>query len=235
MATARDLITNALRVLNAIASGEVPSAAEADDGLVTLNEMIGQWNTEELLVYEIVRNVLSVTSGNGTYAMATGSTWNIPRPVHIDRVNFLETATGRELPAKLLSEEEYQGIRLKNTTGSWPRWFYNDRAYPISTVTVWPVPTVNNQVVLYTWRQFTSIAALGTTMDYPPGYAAALRYNLAIYLAPEYSRTVTPATAALAISTKANIKRVNTQVPLLFMDEALVQGRGWDWQSGEII
>lgn len=224
-----------MRSLNALASGEVPTAAEAADALETLNEMLEQWNLERLTVYTIVRNLLSVTAGTGTYTLGSGGDWNIARPAKIDNAMFRETATGLELPMRVLTDAEYQAIRLKDTTGSWPRWLYNDYAFPLSTVTVWPTPSVNNQIVLYTWNQISSVANLDTSLTFPPGYIMALRYNLAVALAPEYGRSISVELAALAMQTKANIKTINTRVPLLQMDEALQQGQGWDWQTGETI
>jgi hypothetical protein len=235
MPTARRLVTNALRTLGVLASGEESTAAEAIDALEILNEMIDLWNLRGLIVYRIDRNLFTVTSGQGTYTLGTGGDWNIPRPVKIDNAFFRETATGLELPARVLTEEEYQGIRLKNTQGSWPRWLYNDYAFPLSTVTVWPVPDISNQMVLYTWNQLTSMATLDTVWTFPPGYAIALRFNLSIALAPEYGKSVSPEIAALASEALAHIQSVNIEVPLMQVDPALTEGQGWDWNTGEVI
>lgn len=43
MATARDVVVTALRLLGAVASGEEPTADEARDGLVALNHMLHAW------------------------------------------------------------------------------------------------------------------------------------------------------------------------------------------------
>jgi hypothetical protein len=43
MTTARDLITMSLRSIGVLHSGETPSAEEANDGLVTLNQMLNSW------------------------------------------------------------------------------------------------------------------------------------------------------------------------------------------------
>lgn len=43
MATARDTITRAMRLVNIVADGEAPDAAEAADGLVALNDMLHGW------------------------------------------------------------------------------------------------------------------------------------------------------------------------------------------------
>ena len=43
MTTARDLITQSLRTLGVLHSGETPSAEEANDGLTSLNQMLNSW------------------------------------------------------------------------------------------------------------------------------------------------------------------------------------------------
>jgi hypothetical protein len=43
---ARDLITRSMRKINLVARGEVATAEEADDGLITLNELLHSWETD---------------------------------------------------------------------------------------------------------------------------------------------------------------------------------------------
>ena len=43
MATAIDIITRSLRLINAIEAGETPSSEDAVDGLAALNEMVNGW------------------------------------------------------------------------------------------------------------------------------------------------------------------------------------------------
>ena len=43
---ARDLITRAMRKINVVARGEVATAEEAEDGLITLNELLHSWETD---------------------------------------------------------------------------------------------------------------------------------------------------------------------------------------------
>jgi hypothetical protein len=43
---ARDLITRSMRRINVLARGEVATAEEAEDGLVTLNELLHSWETD---------------------------------------------------------------------------------------------------------------------------------------------------------------------------------------------
>ena len=76
MTTALDLITGALRKINVLASGEVPSGAEAADALVVLNDMIDTWSTEHLSVINNTENIMTFQNGKATYTVGnpvTGS------------------------------------------------------------------------------------------------------------------------------------------------------------------
>ena len=48
--TAGDQITRALRLLGVLAAEETPTAAMAQDALVTFDQMVDSWNTERLSV-----------------------------------------------------------------------------------------------------------------------------------------------------------------------------------------
>lgn len=76
MTTALDLITGALRKINVLASGEVPSSAEQADALAVLNDMIDTWSTEHLSVINNTENVFTFQNGKATYTVGnpvTGS------------------------------------------------------------------------------------------------------------------------------------------------------------------
>ena len=62
MATALDIISRSLRLIGAVAEGEVPSAAQAADGLVALQAMLGDWET---------RGVRLGAAVDATYGTAT--------------------------------------------------------------------------------------------------------------------------------------------------------------------
>lgn len=69
MTTALDLITGALRKINVLAAGEVPSSAEQSDALAVLNDLIDTWSTEHLSVINNTENVLTFQNGKATYSV----------------------------------------------------------------------------------------------------------------------------------------------------------------------
>lgn len=238
MGTAQDLISRSLRTLGAVASGETPTAQESTDALDVLNDLLESWRLDSLLVYAIDRQVFAHTANTASYTIGSGGTWNVTRPVRIERAFFQDTTVSPalELPYHLLTDDEYEQLRIKGVTSSWPLSLYYDQAYPLGNVVLWPVPSTNNNTILYLWHVLGPIASLATTVDMPPGYRRALVYNLALELAviPEYStQGATAGLAKLAQESKAALQDINAETPILSLDEAITgpAGSGWNIYS----
>src|SRR5437899_828707 len=147
MATALTLISRALRLIGAFAAGEAIPAADAQDALAVLNDLLDAWRLEALLVYAIDRDVFALSAGVSAYTIGTGGTWNTSRPVRIEQAFFQDTTVSPvlELPMTILTDQEYESIRVKGTSSTWPLALYYDQNYPLGTVTLYPVPSrVNN-------------------------------------------------------------------------------------------
>lgn len=236
MSTSRDLINSSLRLLGVLASGEAAGAAEATDGLASLNDLIDSWSTESLLIPNKVREVFPLISGQQTYTMGTGGNFDTSRPMKIE--NALVQIPGgspvTEIPVKILTKDEYVRIVQKTATSSFPQYLYPDNANPLTSLSFWLVPNQSLNVVLYSWKPLAQLANLSTALSLPPGYSRALRYNLAVELAPEYGRTVAQEVAAIASESKAAIKRMNHVPQYLQVDDALrARPATWNWMTGE--
>jgi hypothetical protein len=220
-----------------VAEGESVPAAQAQHALRTLNRLLDTWRLDSMLVYAIDRQVLSLTANVGTYTIGTGGTWNVERPVRIESAAWLDTtqSPALEIPLRVLTDEEYQGISLKGLTSSLVTWLYYDQAYPLGNVIAWPVPTVGRQIVLYLWHPLASIASTATTLSVPVGYENALLYNLAVHLAAAYRVALQSPTPELAVSTLAAVQAQNSSSPLMAFPSALVgRGRGgFNYLTGE--
>lgn len=68
-ATALDLITGALRNINALEAGEVPNAQDSADALQVLNDMLETWSIDHLYVVSSTENLLTFTSGKYQYSV----------------------------------------------------------------------------------------------------------------------------------------------------------------------
>lgn len=237
MDTALELIQSALRLLGVIASGESLSAAEATDGLAALNDLLDSWSTQELLVPTRIREVFPLVANQQTYKMGVGAPdFNTARPIRIENalLQYSGVSPVLELPMDILNKEEYAAILLKSLSSTIPLSLYEDNAFPYDNLSVWPVPQTSYNLVLYSWKPLADLASLTTELSLPPGYQRALRFNLAVDLAPEYGKEPSATVIAEAVASKGNIKRVNLKPSYLKVDKAARGKPGvWDYRTGD--
>src|SRR5205085_8249294 len=95
-------------------------------------------------------------------------------------------------------------------TGNVIQKLYLDNAYPLATASLWPKPTSSStSLELVSLKEISAFAALTDTVSFPPGYERALRFALALDLAPEYGRPITPELIGLAAQAKQSIVSLN--------------------------
>jgi hypothetical protein len=243
-----DVITSALSLLNILSSGEMPSGAEANDALRVLHDMWDSWNAERLMIYTIPRLVFTLNAGGGsgpngsyTYGLNPGGApadFNAPRPAYIDRmgiINLNNPSQPLELPLQYLTVAQWQEVPVKNITSALPQYCWDDQAFPLRNLTFWPVANIGLQVAIYPWAALNEPITLNTLMAFPPGYAKAFRYNLAVDLGAEFQCPAqTLATvAAIAAESKGIVKRMNIPILDLQCDRALTTGSDYlyNWIS----
>lgn len=227
--TANDLINSAFRLINVLASGENPSAAESADALNSLNDMVDSWNIERLMIFTITRSLFTLVSGQQAYTLGTGGDFNISRPVKIDNISIVSLNNPSqpiELPMQYMTTDQWQMVPVKNVQSALPTAVYDDGAFPLRNLNYWPIPNTAVQTVIYAWTALTSFADLTTNYTFPPGYSKALRFNLALNLAPEYGNAVVgPTLVQQASDSKEALKIVNTPTLDLLCDAAVVDPR----------
>lgn len=235
--TASALIASSLKIIGVLASGESPSNNEASDALITLNDLIDSWSNEQLLIPNKVREVFPLVSGQQSYTMGVGGNFNTARAQKIENaiIQLAQNSPVIELPMKILNQDEYASIILKTLASTFPLYVYADGSYPLDSLSFWPVPntTVNN-VVLYSWKPLADLTSLTTTLSLPPGYQRALKYALALELAPEYGKMLSEQAVELAVQSRAAIKRMNVEPAYLQVDKELrAKPAVWNWMTGE--
>lgn len=241
MALVSDLLTSTLKLINVVAKTEVPSADEQTDAFNRLNDMMDSWQAERLMVYNVVRTVFNLTSGKQAYSIGTSGTpdFNITRPLWIQDAGIINTAVSPtfELPMRALTDDEWSEVTVKGVQAALSWYFYYDYAFPNGNISFWPIPNVGTlQAALYLPTAVTQFAAVSTPISLPPGWAEAIRYNLAVRLAPEFGKQIDPIIAAMATETKRTIERANTRLNQLGIDPSIVGAGGnakaWNWILG---
>lgn len=233
MTTVLDLITASMQDLGAIAIDEVPTGAEASSALRALNSMISQWNTESLMVYNTEPQVFSVVPGQQSYTMGTGGNFNVARPVEIPAA-YNRDVNGYDYPIRVTTNfQEYADIQAKPIETSLISIIYVDGGFPLQTLWMWPIPqNTSYTLVLWTWKAITSFSSLATTISLPPGYDRALQKNLAIEISPAYGRQPSSILLAHAVESKAQIKRINTEINTMQFPSGIPQdGMGYSLQD----
>lgn len=239
--TVNDLIVASLKLIGVVSKTTPPTDDETADALARLNDMVDAWAAQGTLIYRAVRSTFALTSGVPTYTLGTGGTWSIPRPdpPSLLYAGVIDTTVNpsQELPVPILSLQEFRGLTIKAQTATRALAIYDDFAFPLSTVSVWPIPTVSTlQIALYCLRPVDQFALLTDSIVVPPGYQEAMRYNLAVRLAPEFGRKLDPVVAAIATESLAIIQRANYREEIKPIDPALVgDGRRdlFNWITGE--
>lgn len=235
MATVKDSITRALKMIGAIATSETPSADEIADGLSIFNAMIGQWSTQNLLIYAKARESFALTSGQQTYTMGPAGDFNTTRPQKIEDAGLeIQTTPVNEFHMEILNQDQFANIQIKSTQSSIPMFLYPEFTYPLAKINLWPVPSAANNLILYSWKPLTTFTDATSTLDLPPGYDEAVHYNLAKRFAPEYGKMLDPNILEMAAESIANLKRMNVVPLYLDIDQALKPNqRLFNWLRGE--
>src|SRR5690606_29570497 len=109
---------------------------------------------------------------------------------------------------------------------------YYERAYPVASLFLYPVPTGAYELHLPVWLPLSGFADLQTNYLLPPGYRRALEYSLAEELAPGLAEVPGYVTKTAA-QARRNIKRVNRETPVLDVPVDLQHGRRFNIFSGQ--
>jgi len=232
VASSQTIIDRALRLIGAIASGESPTTAESNDGLVALNAMISSWQTEKLNVYAFVDTAFTLVNADSSYTVGPAGNFAItPRPSKIE--NCYVRANDIDYQVEMIDKDKWLSIPDKTSDSDIPIYAYYEPTLTTGTLQLWPVPNTAYSLHIVTWTSLVELAALATTITLPQGYERALAYNLAIEVAPEYEKEASQSVMMIAAESKAAIKRANIRPMLAYTELGyLIQGQKSNIFSG---
>lgn len=205
MATARDIIEAALRKIHVLGKGSSLDDDEAQDALETLNAMMATWSAQGDLIFTESRETFNLTNA-ASYTIGSGGDFNTTRPLYFRYVYVSDGST--DYPVKEIDSQQYASITQKNI-GNIPQVYYYDAGFPLGTIFLYPVPSSVSTITLYSFKPLTSFSGLTTTFSMPEEYKAALIYNLAVWIAPEYEREASLSTQRIAKRSKNAVMAQN--------------------------
>ena len=210
-----DLIRATLRLIGAISSSETPNADESSDALEALNLMLGSWGASRFLSVSTGK-VTKTMTGASSYTIGVGGDIDTTRPTAIYNAHW--TSGGQDYPLSFLDYSDYQDIGIK-TIGSIPEYIVLKPDNPLSTIYLFPVPA-NGTLTLDNVRPATDLT-LADDLPYPPEWIRALKFNLAIEIAPEFGFSVSPELVAMAKESRDIVLRSMVTIPLAKFDALL--------------
>lgn len=230
MAAAIDIIKGALRLIGVLAEGETPEAEDASISLSALNGMLDSWNIEPLLIYQLQVEAFALSPGVGSYSIGAGQVFDTARPVSIENA-FIRDGSGTDTPLVRFEFDRWDDVPNKSAVGQ-PEALTYEPGFPYGQIKLWPAPSSADTLHIRTMKPLNSALTLATTLVLPPGYERAIRFNLAVELAPEFGREAPATVQSVAIDSLRKIKAANSRVPQMKVDSSLIGGR-FNILSGE--
>lgn len=178
--TAQDLIYKSLRMLGVLASGEAPTAAEAQDSLYSLNSLIDSFSANPQYYYYTQDEIFTLTT-KGIYAIGD----SVVTPASITRASTTATVTtttphnletNDKITVSGASPTEYNVTASITVTGS-NTFTYTVAGSPATPATGTPVYTSGD---FYTTRPIRIVGAFtrdASSVDTPMGVITEQYWN----------------------------------------------------------
>lgn len=234
--SAQDIISKALLLAGVIAEEEQPSAAQIQNGLNRFNDMLDSWSADRLMVFTVQRAVFPLTSQQ-TYTIGPGGDFDQPyAPTKIEEmyIQVNTTQPPSEVPVEIVEAQQWSQITVKSTTSPIPREAWVDYQFPLCNISLFPIPTGENSLVLYQWQELPRLANVNSDISFPQGYRLGIIYNLAEVLAPFHGRKLGANIMELAMRFRTTIARRNLPEHLMQCDlGTLSPSKTFNWLTGE--
>ncbi len=234
--TVGDLIRAAMRKIGVLAAGEPLPPDEGDDAKETFIMMVEAWSLETLLIPVVGVVTHQLQSNASEYTIGI---YPEPKPVPLPLTHIETARPERILSAFIRDQHQTDYIQeiidtktfsriSRKTNGSRPSRFYVRKGWPLNDILFESVPYADETLHLEVIQPLSEVlpaASLTEVINLPPGYKRGLVYNLAIELADEWGKQVSPAVATIATETKKWLKRANYRKLVLGMDRAVATQR----------
>lgn len=214
----QDICTGMLGKIGILRTGESPTAAESADALAVLNDMLGSWSNESLLLYATVTETFSISPA-ASYSIGTGQTLNTERPM------WIKTATvsvgGLDYEVTVVSEERFQTeIVQKNIAAYIPQYLTYNNGFPVGTIKMWPQVGQASSLTLQSEKQITQFTNLTDTFSMPPGWSHALKTNGGCQLYSAYNLPPDQLLVLEAAAAKGALKKQTLKAhPIVYKED----------------
>ena len=187
------------------------------DALEALNLLLSSWGASRFLSKN-TQTITHTLTGATSYTVGSGGDINTTNPTEIYTAKY--TLGGLDYNLSVMDFVDYEAIGLKNI-GAIPEFIVLKRDYPLSTIYLYPTAASGTLTINAVSPKTDLDTDTNLSNTYPPEWIRALKYNLAVEIAPEYGVTVSAEIAALARESKDNVMRSMVSIPSAKFDPLL--------------
>jgi hypothetical protein len=196
-ASPRDLIYSALLEIGVQAQGEPLQAEDAQWGLEKLQRAIDQHNARREMIFSHSFLVFTLQANHAPHTIGPNGDFKLAiRPVEIVSANFILNPNSNNPvdspPIRIRDDAWWADVPLKALTSEVVTDLYYDAAGPLGNCNFYPICSVSNPVRLEIWNSLAQAVSLDSKLGFVQGYWDAIVSDLAVKLAPSYSRSVSP-------------------------------------------
>jgi len=186
------LIEASMRLIGVKAYGENLEAEALEDASESLNMLIKAWQTLGLQLWTRKSISINLVASKNSYSLGPSGDIVMDRPLNILKV-MRKDSSGNEVEVFKLSQDEYKEQTPK-TTESVPVNYYYDPQLTNGVLHIWPQPDTTTAAeytleILYQ-KPFDDVDNATDDFEFPQEWYRALKYALAIELAPEYGLSI---------------------------------------------
>lgn len=183
-------------------SNQMPTTAQYNRAMSALNHMLTAWQVDGLQLWARKETSFVLTQGTVNYEVGSGATvsgLNINRPLRIYKAWRRNTVDNTDVDIQVISEKDYDEYNNKLQEGTPIALYYSPRyesnsvqegATAKGLIKLYQPADANNaaNTVIYIkyQRPFNDFTATTDTLDFPQEWNEAIKYGLAVRLAPVY-------------------------------------------------
>lgn len=192
--TADTIIKRALRIVNAISQGEVPTTAQFNEAMEALNQVAKEWIADGMQLWCIKTVTITPVQGQVTYPIGIGQVTNQPSFMKVINAYKTYTPNATDIPMVMITRNFYEYLGQKTQQGDPNQYWYDPpgnlgSGEMVGNFTVFPAPSADT-VTNYQFKVVGQVPlqdfdSSSDTMDFPSYYANALTWGLAAELAWE--------------------------------------------------
>jgi len=186
--TRDELIKAAFRLIGVGHRGESVPADEMNDAAQALNIMLKAWQADGLQLWKRAEASIMLSAGTSTYTLGPTGSIVMQRPLRILEA-VRRDSSNIDVPLNKLSKNEYWGLSDKSSTGT-PVSYHYDPQLDNGKLYLWQTPNASAAseytIEIVYHLPVEDMDSSTNNFDYPVEWLEAIKFGLALRLAPEY-------------------------------------------------